>query len=339
MKKIFLFIISLVLGVFIFGLVVKKAGIGELVEIFKSFSGWGWCLVLFFTFLVVPISLWRWKIILKGQGYNVSLGKLRNPFLISYSLNYLIPSAFLGSEFFRGYLIKKNSSVPFAKGLASIVIDKIADLLVGAIMVIIGLFVLLCLISAPFYLWIVLGILILIYVIIFSILCLNVSPTRSIVKKVLKLFGTKENKKNKVMVEVEQEVLGFFNWKEKRMWQGIGIGFLKVTVLLTRCWIIIFFLGKQFNFFIIFPVLGSSVLSLIFFFPASIGSNDALQAMVFGSLGVGADAGTAFAIFLRGANVFLAFIGLIALFHSGFRLFKIKMSEKLDNMAINNNKE
>jgi uncharacterized membrane protein YbhN (UPF0104 family) len=119
------------------------------------------------------------------------------------------------------------------------------------------------------------------------------------------------------------------------MWQGILVTILNLLFDILRFWFIIFFLKKGLvNLLFIFPIFAFVNLAYLLPIPTALGSLEALQAISFEALTLGADIGTAFSLILRGADLSLVLIGLIFLFFFWLRfqnLFNFLKFKKLLN--------
>lgn len=131
--------LSLVAGFAVFAIVIKLAGLGNVLSAVKGFSPF-----YFVPFLVVSGALfwaatYRWKIVLSGEGVDVPFWTLLKYKFVVFSINYFTPTARLGGEPLKVLLLKKQR-VKSSKSFASVVVDNFIgmglDAVVAAIILI-----------------------------------------------------------------------------------------------------------------------------------------------------------------------------------------------------------
>ena len=129
MKKILSFLVALIIGFLIFGIVIKIVGLRRVEEAFFLFLSFKGLIIILLTFIIAVISILRWKLILQSQGFNPlteELKELGKIWVVGFAMSYLTPVALLG-EAFRVYLLKKKFNFKWEKSAASVAIDKILD--------------------------------------------------------------------------------------------------------------------------------------------------------------------------------------------------------------------
>ena len=96
--------------------------------------------VLLGVFLMLLSHLsraYRWMVVLKEIGYNVSFYNSGMAIFSGYLVNYIFPRA---GEFVRATAITNYENVPFNKSMGSIISERIADVLMLFIVIVIALF-------------------------------------------------------------------------------------------------------------------------------------------------------------------------------------------------------
>jgi uncharacterized protein (TIRG00374 family) len=327
MRKFWLFLFSLLIGVFLFSWVLKSVGWSEIKRAFLIFTLWQGIVILFLTFLIALVGTWEWKVILKSEGINVSSVDLFKSYLAGFSIMYLFPMAIFGKEIFRSYVLKRKNSVSWTKGMASVIIDRILDFTAELAFIFFGIFFLLLVIGVELKkLGIILGVF-LVLMTGLSFFYFKIFKRESIVKFFIKFFIPKYQNDH-ASLHIEEEIFNFFKIKDVYMWQGFGLTFFEKIIKLLKTWFLIIFLGKTIGFLPVLSVLGFSYLSALIPIPASLGNDEAIQTFVFGSLGLGANTGTAFTLIDRGAELIIALIGLLILFGFGLKSLEMSLSEK-----------
>ena len=309
--------------------VVRFIGWSKIESAFLLFTGWQGMIILLLTALFLFFGMWRWKLILKSQGYDLSNKKLVGPFLSGYSLIYLFPVLIFGGEIFRSYILKEKYSVPWKNSITSVIIDKILDVTASLAVIFAGAaFFLLKIGLPPRNLGIILGGILILFTVSIGFFYFKSLRRESMVRFFTKFFSRKKLPNGEVL-EAEKELFKFFKNKGA-VWQGFGLSFLRVAVIWLRCWLLILFLGKSIGAFPALSILGFYYLALMIPIPASLGSHEIIQTFSFNALGLGASLAPAFTMIQRGAELILVFVGLMIFFRLGMGLLKTILFKKID---------
>ncbi len=329
MKKVLLFVFSFFVGLTVFILVIGRVGIKSVSQAFSLFSGLGGLAIFITTCLIYLVAIWQWKFILKAQGYNLSQFELGKIWLAGFTIRYLTPFAFFGGEAFKIYSIKKLFSVPWEKSIAATFIEKLLSGSIFLLFSIVGIVSFFLLTDVPFQnIGTIVGV-ILVLAIILGIFYSKIFKKESILKKLFSFFGIKNGKNGNVILDTEKEIFSFFRPKKRWMWQGLGFAVLKYSLVLLRCFLIIFFLKGGISILRAFAVYVFVNIAYVFPIPATLGSLEVSQAFAFGFLGLGSNMGTAFSLILRGAELLICLIGVVCLIKLGMRLLKAKIVDKI----------
>ena len=116
--------ILLLVGIGILIYLINAIGWDKLWDSLQRIGWWGLPLLTISLFWNVLHTM-AWQRILKFMGHSVPLFKLYQLKLIAEAVNTVAPSANLGGDTLRAYLIKTD--VPLSDGLPSVVIDKTLD--------------------------------------------------------------------------------------------------------------------------------------------------------------------------------------------------------------------
>ena len=333
MKKFLFFVSSLAFGSILFIWVIKEIGWKEIESVFHSFSLWKAFIILVLTFSTALVKAWRWKIILKNQGYKISAPEIFEYYLSGLTVSFLIPMVVMGGEIFRCYDLKERYSVPWTKSIASVIIDRVLEITVYSALIIIGVVFFIFRAGFPSG---TTGI------IIFSIIALAILgiivfyfksfKKESIIYFFLKGVSMENSGSADAAMEIENEIFKYFRPKQKIMWEGFGISALSGAFALIRTFFLITFLGKTIGITVASSVLGFSYLATIVPIPAAIGSHELVQSFVFGGLGLGANTGAAFALTVRCAETVLALIGSIFFVKFGIQIAESSLVRKITSL-------
>lgn len=280
------------------------------------------------TFLVILSGIWKWKIILRSQGEDLSFRDIIPAYLGNFSLTYLAPTIFFAGETFRSYFIKqKNPSLTWQRTISSIFLDRILDFSIMIIFVLAGVLYFLFNVGLPpkNLCFILGGILFILFfgVAFFYLKCLK---KESIIKLVLKIAGINGLKDGHMALEVEKEIFEFFH---KRMYFGeiLFLAILRNVLLWFRHGLLIYFLGGGIGLLGSLSVLGFTYLVSLVPIPALLGSHEIVQAFIFHSFGMARNMGTVFTMLLRSADLIVSLLGVVILCRFGYKFIKIKLGD------------
>lgn len=340
MKKVLLFLFSLLLGVGLFIWILKFVGWQEIKNALLVFTGWHGIVILVLTILMALVGNWKWKEILRGEEVKISFGELLKSYLAGYVLILLAPIIVWGGEIFRGYFLKKKNSIPWSKGMASVVIDRVFEWTANSVVIIFGLlFFIYKICFPPKNIAISFGIFFLIFISGVSYFYLKVFKKESFIKIIASWFGFKEIKEKNTFLEIENEIFKFFKVKNKTMWSALTLSFLRAAIMWLRAWLLIFFLGKSLSGLLTISILGFTYLAAMIPIPTSLGFHEAIQIFAFNSLELNSSTATAFTMIIRGAELLVALAGVIILFKLGIELLRKIMFKKVEQLTNNNKNE
>lgn len=330
MRKFLLLLISFFFGTGLFIWIGETVGWQEIKNAFLVFTGWQGMVIFSLTLLMLLVGNWKWKEILKSGGNNISFFNLLRTYLASFSIRFLAPIILVGAELFQGYVLKERNSVPWSKGMASVIIDRILEWTANLVVIFLGVLIFLLMIGLPpTKLLIIFGGVFLFFAGGTIYFYLKAFKRESMVKAFGKIFN---HQLDSQPLETEKEIFNFFKLKRLSMWKAFSISFLRAVVMYFRAWLLILFLGKEISSLPVFSILGFTYLAVMIPIPTALGSHEAIQTFAFNSLGLGLPTATAFTMIIRGAELLIALVGVIILLRLGVIFLKnllFKHAEKL----------
>jgi len=326
-KNAFFILVSLLIAGVLVYFVFEKIGAREIWQAFLSFSPRGifWALTL--TTLSVLLNAWRWQIILKDRGYNLSLSDLTPAWIAGFAIAYFTPVAMLGDEVIKTYILKNKFSIPLRKATVSVFLeDMILDGSVFFLTIFVGIiFFILRTMVIPLRLWMV------IVILSFPVgglgfFYFKAFKTESMVKIIEQPLKKLLNSKIANGIgSSEKEILNFFKVQNKNMWRAIIISFFKGIINVIRSWVIILFLGIKIDVIAALSVVAFTNIAYIFPLPAALGSLEVLQTFAFTNLGLTPQIAVAFTLILRAFDTLVALSGIFFVFRFGTKFIKEKM--------------
>jgi uncharacterized protein (TIRG00374 family) len=337
-KNILRFLSSLAIGLFIFWLIMRVVGWGTIIQSFNLFFGFKGLLIFLLSILIVFISGLKLRIIIKDQGYNLTVFDSAKMWLSGFAVSYLTPCALLGGEFFMVYFLKNSFNIPLDKSVASVVIDKVINGTLFFIFIVIGVSLFFLYGNFPDQMinyWV--GLIIFSLFFILAVFYFKILRKESFLKWMLRFFGISEDKvKNnhngQTLLKAERDIIKTFSPKRKIFWEALGLSFLRYFLLLFRASLIVFFLGEGVGIAKNLVIYGVSNLSLVFPLPAALGSLETAGFFVFKNLGLEAAKGTIFAMTWRTADILLCIFGLFFAFRFGLILAEKKILGFIDKL-------
>ncbi len=327
MKKVLLFLFSLLIGIALFVWILRIVGWQEIKNAFLVFTGWQGLVILVLTVLMMAVGTWKWKEILRGTGVNIPFKALFGPYLAGFAAMFLAPILVWGGELFRSYVLKDREKIDFDKGMASVIIDRILEWTANlAVIFFGGLFFLLAIELPPIKLVAIFGGVFVIFLAGIVFFFFKSARKESIVKFFLP--GNKDRP-----FEIEKEIFAFFKFENLALWKGVGLSFLKVAVMYLRTWFLVSFLAKGIGILPILSILGFSYLAVMIPIPTALGSHEVIQTFAFGALGLGSSTATAFTMIIRGAELLVALFGLALFFRLGIILLKNTIFRKISKIT------
>ncbi len=344
MRKLFLFLLSLIMGLAIFGLATSKVGFEEIKEAFSLFPISGLAIILILTALIALAGTWRLKFILKTQGYDLSFSKLAEVWLTGFAISYLTPIAIFGGEVFMIYALRRFFPLSWEKSSAAVFIHRVLDATIFVPLLVLGVFTF-SLLAGSFPAAKIItagGIMAAILIFLLAVFYVKSFRRESPLEWFLRLFGMNRKKLEKreggrLILGAEKEIVSFFGLKKKEMWQGLGISLVKYLLIVARCWLLIFFFKGGWSIFNALSAYGFFNLAALVPVPAMLGSLEVAEGLVFSGLGLGANTGLAFSFLLRAMDVLICLIGIILLIKFGMKLIKVKIIELIDKVVFNKN--
>ncbi len=340
MKKFFLFLISLIIGIVLFVWIGKTVGWQEIKNAFLIFTGWNGIVIFILTFLIMLFGAWRWQETLKAQNVEISFFELFKAFLAGFSVIFLAPVLLWAGEVLRGYVLRRKNKVSWTQVMTSVFIDRILEWTVNLIVIVLGSLYFLYKIGLPSKnLLIIFGGVFLFFFFVISYFYFKVLKRESIIRFIFKISGFKNFDQRNFLLEAEKQIFNFFRWENKKLQKTFSLSFLRAGAMLLRAYILIIFLGKNIGLLSSLSVLGFTYLAAMIPIPAALGSHEAIQTFAFNSLGLNISIAAAFTMIIRAAELLFALAGLTIIFKVGVFFVKdmfFKKVEKLGKM-INEN--
>ncbi len=279
-------------------------------------------LFLLTAFTINLINALKWKLIINSVGHDVGFWKLLTYRGAADAVSYLTPFAKLGGDPLRAYLLKKNG-ISGIKSLATVVVDRLCDMMVFGSIAAVMTVALLGLVTLPNYeREILLVALVLMAMII--VLLYFMSITKGILTSIFMLLPRLQLFKRTIQKvrEIDQISTQFFKEKKSTLVKVILLGMIQWCLIILEFKLATLIIGYDASTVeLLLMILAVSITNMIPI-PAGLGVLEAGQVSLFRLLGSGAQIGLAFSFILRLKDALWALCGLIFLSQEGLNFFQ-----------------
>ncbi|MFH1597671.1 MAG: lysylphosphatidylglycerol synthase transmembrane domain-containing protein [Patescibacteria group bacterium] len=325
-RKIVLATGLFVLGIIIFVIVLRNADVEEIITHLEKVSFLkvvGLVLLSIFIFCFYAFNL---KTVLRSYGARINFVKVTILRLIGDSVSYVTPVMYIGGELMSAYILKKDHDLPFSKGMASIVLDKMISLTVTIFYLVVGIII--------FIVYFVEDIKILIPTIIVLVASVGFLAffyrktwrNQGLLFSLLKVFGLHKikffsNSKENID-QFDYQLHYFFKYRRRYFFYALAIIFTATVVTIGEYKLILYFLGIDMSLLNIILLRVIFIASTAVPIPGGLGTVEAGQAGYFSLIGLGASTGVSFILIIRFLQLINVSVGLVMLSIYGFKIFK-----------------
>ncbi len=303
------------LGILILAFMIYKIGINEIWKNLSQIS-----LISFFILIGLRVLYWVlrticWKVILDAYEGKTSLFNMVKARMAGHSVSQLTPTAMIGSEATRIYLVDCSSK---KVSLASVIVDKTIEFLVVVFLTIIGVSMTLYRISLPGKLKTVfiIGVIIATFLVCFF-LAKQKKGLFGWIIKIFEKFRIKPkflNKYKPKIMEIDEHISVFYLKNRLAFFKSFLLYVLLILLWATEIHLGLIFIGINNITFIdsfLITVLGN--LAFVFpFIPGSLGIYEATYIGLFAIFGMSAGAALTLVLIRRFIALLLAGVGLLA---------------------------
>jgi len=318
MKKRVSSMISLIVGLGIFGIFLYRVGPEAITRIIENIDFFYLTLYFILTTSIFFVLTLRWKIILEAYDKKISFFKLLRQIIASYAVAYVTPSVRLGGEPLRVYMLKKEAGVDYKTGSTTIIIDKFVEFLGTIIFGVIGLAILLTL-PISLTLKILLACLIIgagVFISSFYYFSIKGKGTFTRPFNLLRLYKFKRIKKfHYTLKDIEEKLEDFFKNHKKDFILSMFAYLIQGIIMIIEMKVLFLVFGYNAN--IVEIILSLTILGLVNFIPvpAGLGFLEAGQSGLFSILKGEGSIGFALSLMIRIRNIIFVAIGFSLISH------------------------
>ncbi|MCK5332741.1 flippase-like domain-containing protein [Candidatus Parcubacteria bacterium] len=343
MKRL-LFLLSLLLGLFLFIGAIQQAGIDNVTQTIKIFPLPAILAVFLINFVAIfVLGTLRWKIIIEAQNsHKIAFRKLLRAKLAGFAVSYITPSVLIGGEPVRAYMIKEESGYSWEKSFASVIIDQAIYFFSIFLFMISGFLFLAQYFSLPISVFYGFGLIITSAFFIFYLFYSRIMNKNSdghgffmFIIKATRLNKIKFIKRKEENIEKTERIIAqFFNKKTTAFVKAFTLALVEVLLYLVTVWIIIFSLGKTIDLAYSSAIFFIFTLANFVPIPGSLGTFEASLTFIFDLLELEKSNGFAFSLVFRLINIILVLFGFIALIYFSVKTLSNDFSVKTPRQLL-----
>ncbi|MBX3304185.1 MAG: flippase-like domain-containing protein [Nitrospira sp.] len=317
----------LALGLTVLGLLVWRIGPGNIYNAASQLGPVTLLIILIPSVFMYAIEAYGWKIVLGPSGKAVPFWRLLTIRTAGEVVNMTTPTAYLGGEPLKAYLLKKYN-VPMTEGAASVVIAKTTVTIAEVCFILTGIalgFVILgtgssavqtitaALVSVGLLVCSIAGFVFIQHRGLFASIL-------SLVKKLglrIRVLEAQEEH----LLSIDRTILNFYGHHQKKFFASVGVCFFGWLAESLEVFAIIYFLGGSVSFLsaVSIGALAAFIKGGSFFIPGSLGAQDAGYMLLLQAFGYSDVTGITFALLRRFRELVWIAIGLLCLAMVGKR--------------------
>lgn len=334
MKIRYIALSALLLGILAVGIILYQVGFGEIMTLLAGASITFILCYLIVSWLIAVVLTWKWGLILHSQGHDISYNKLFAYRLVGYSVSYLTPTAHVGGEPIRAYLLKRED-VPINTAFSTILIDKSVEIMVNVAFFFIGVLIFIATVSVPANVKVLLIVGSLVLVLLMVLFVLGILDKRSMFVRIFRFFRLHKVKRlqpvEKNLAQIEKQIENFYRTKPDY--------FVAMVFFIILLWALMF-LEYRFALLIfghfatpiqVFLILTGVGLAYAVPIPAAMGTLELGQLSAAKVLDLNSATGIALAFIIRIRDLLWTAIGLVFLIYYQFSFKRLtKESTEID---------
>jgi hypothetical protein len=277
---------------------------------------------LFFALLIMAVHVFRWQIILLAHNKSIGFRKLFLYKLAGFSISYFTPSAHIGGEPVRAWLLKQNH-IKYSHGLSTILIDKFIEVGIYVLVGFVGFIFMIVEFTIP-------NDTIFLFALIFVVLGIfifykRMTERKPVLSYLFRISGQKKIVRMRKTIEKSEEMISiFFNRKKRILLASLFLTLITYVLMFFEFHFLLLVLGLEPGIPVIFLITSLVAISFIIPVPAGLGVLEAFQASLFALLGFGASFGVGLSLIIRVKDVLVSLLGLGYLTGKGIKALGLR---------------
>ena len=302
------------MGLALFAWVLRGSDLHGVWKLLSDFR-WRFGMVLVFYIVIFGLDTLGWKFALRPQVQSrIPWSRLFRARLAGEAVNYVTPTAWIGGEPVKAWILSRRHGVPIQEGMASVVIAKTTFTVSMLLFILVGLVVTSLTqpasVSLMRWVWVVLPVLTVLLGL--FVLVQFLQPFRRGLETLSRLFPWFRKVESK-MHEWDHSIVSFYKQAPASVFWSLGFHFLGWLAGVVEIYLILHLLGLPISWATAFSLEALWVLlkSGAFLIPASIGASEGFLLLICSGLGVSSVAGLALGLIRRAREVTWMSLGLL----------------------------
>ncbi|MBN1835176.1 MAG: flippase-like domain-containing protein [Spirochaetales bacterium] len=302
---------------------LREVRFGEILSVLGRLRGLPLLTLLGVNALFVLVLTARWGLILRRLGARVPLPSLAGYRLAGFAVSYLTPGPQFGGEPVQLLLARRGSGLEYTTGSASILLDKSFELLGNLLFLALGAWAIAArgwggqgspgLGVDSWALFLVPGVLVLPPLLYLSLSFAGRRPLSWLADHLPGSRRVRASRFRHLLGAAEEQVIAFGRARGYAVAFG-GLSFLLVwSLTLAETWLALAFLGVPVGWLEVVILLAGSRFAFLLPFPAALGALELTQVSLFALLGLPVESAWALLLYVRGRDLLVAGIGLLAM--------------------------
>lgn len=334
MKKSWFSIVTLVVGLVIFIYAIKLIGPQTIVDQFKTIKPMHIVIFLIVSSSLVTALVFKWKMVLKTMGYDISFFNLLMYRQMGYSVGYIVPSFYIGGQAVKAMFLKKHD-VPTGDAVASVLIDRALELPLNFLLACIMFFLALKTLNLPTYLVIILASFLVLFIVIGFTFFYKVFKKEYMFYRLYELFNLSRFKKlNKVGIrlkETEDTLINFFHHRKRFFPMALLFSILLWLLMMLEFKTALMIVGYNASLAQVYLVVVMTGFAMMFPVPASIGVMELSQIAIAVLVGIPAAVAVALSLLIRTRDFIWIIMGIGSYFYHGTSYVKTLVGDLKEN--------
>jgi glycosyltransferase 2 family protein len=325
---------ALLVGIVAVGIILHQVGFSEIMTLLRGASMTFIVCYLITSLLIAIMLTLKWGLVLHSQGHHVPHHRLFAYRLVGYSVSYLTPTAHVGGEPIRAYLLKREN-IPVNTAFSTVVIDKSVDLMVNVAFFFVGALVVISSVNIANNMKIVLVSLALGLVLLAWMFFVGVFSKQSMFVAIFRFFRLHKIKRlqsiEKNLAQVEKQLEQFYKTKKDYFLVMICFIIILWTLMFLEYRFALLIFGHMATPIQVFLILTGVGLAYAVPIPAAMGSLELGQISAAKVLDLSSATGIALAFLVRTRDLIWTALGLIFLSIYQFNFLRLtKQSTDID---------
>jgi hypothetical protein len=299
----------------LFYLAFRRAPIAEIQRVLANLHPWQIALLLVVDALIYALVSARWWLVVRAEKQRARYLPMIGVRISVFAISYFTLGPQVGGEPLQVLYLKKNYGISYTRAAASVVMDKLLELLANFVLLAFGL-------VAIFHSGILSGASDVSRIAI-TLLCLLISwPLVHIVLLYHRVYplsallhglgqGTSQRKAVRFVRAAEHLAGKFCQRHPRAMIAGVFVSLLAAAATVSEYALITSFLNIRLPLWKLITAWTVGWLSFLVPLPAGLGALDASQVFVLGLFGVSAAAAVTVALIMRGRDLLIGGLGLV----------------------------